>query len=161
MDTEAWYQNKLASIEDDFDFKFDSLVLDITETIRTKLKEKGITQTKLADRLNVSSAAISKLLRGESNFTIKKLVELAEAIELKLEIKFVPEGKVSEVPVQEIPPYILSKGVCIRNLEIGNTEESYIPSLKHATVVKNQKSITGAAASSSIFFDIGGLTAVA
>lgn len=91
MDTEAWYKEKLASVKDDFDFRFESVILDITETIREKLKEKKLTKTKLAERLGVTPAAVSKLLRGEFNFTIKKLMEIADAIELSLEVDLAPK----------------------------------------------------------------------
>ena len=150
MDTEAWYQNKLASIKDDFDFKFDSLVLDITETIRTKLKEKGIKQTKLAERLNVSSAAISKLLRGESNFTIKKLVEIAEAIELKLEINLVPDAKPIEVPKKH-SPYDSFIDVCIGSVDLEKTDDAFIPSFDYHGRMDTKKPNFTAVSSTTLF----------
>jgi transcriptional regulator with XRE-family HTH domain len=39
-------------------------------------KEHKLTQTEIAEKLNVSSSYISQIMNGEFNFTLKKLIEL-------------------------------------------------------------------------------------
>ena len=151
MDTEAWYKKKLASVKDDFDFKFESFILDITESIREMLKEKGITMTNLAGKLNVTPAAISKLLRGESNFTIKKLMEIAEAIDLKLEINLAPKEEQVERPIEETFHYLSLADVNISKFNFEKTDDVYIPSLESQAERKTMKSGFSFVGSSTLF----------
>jgi len=61
---------------------------DIVMRVHQLLKERGITQQKLADQLGKSPSEISKWLKGEHNFTLKSLTKL-EA-ELGADIFYVP-----------------------------------------------------------------------
>jgi transcriptional regulator with XRE-family HTH domain len=153
MDTESWYQEKLASVKNDFNFKFDSLVLDITETIQLKLKEKNISFSKLANRLGVTPAAVSKLLRGESNFTIRKLMEIADAIDLSIDINFVSqraEGEEYTPVVQEqlFPVYINVSDVQIGSKKQIKTEDAFFSSGERRLIVDRRDSKTPTSASS-------------
>lgn len=62
---------------------------DIVMRVHQLLKERGITQQKLADQLGKSPSEISKWLKGEHNFTLKSLTKL-EA-ELGADIFYVPK----------------------------------------------------------------------
>ncbi|BBO76138.1 hypothetical protein DSCW_35550 [Desulfosarcina widdelii] len=86
MDTESWFKSKRKSIQKTLDYKIESLLLSITETLREQLKNEGMTRSMLAKKLGVSPAAVTKLLNGESNFTIKKLMSLADALNLEVQI---------------------------------------------------------------------------
>lgn len=44
------------------------------------LQKEGINQTQLAERLGVTKSYISQVMKGEFNFTLKKLFELAVAV---------------------------------------------------------------------------------
>lgn len=44
------------------------------------MEHEGLNRKQLAERLNVSKGYISQILNGNSNFTLKKIVELALAI---------------------------------------------------------------------------------
>jgi len=44
------------------------------------MENEGINQTQLADKLNVSKGYVSQVLKGEFNYTLKKLIELSMAI---------------------------------------------------------------------------------
>ena len=56
------------------------------------LKRRGITKKELADRLGTSQAWISKVLRGDSNFSIETMCNLAEAIQQKVHIHMEDEN---------------------------------------------------------------------
>jgi transcriptional regulator with XRE-family HTH domain len=88
MDTEKWFNEKLAAMEDDIDFRLEGVILDLTEQISVRMKEKGMTRAKLAGLLGVTPAAITKLLNGNSNFTLKTLLKVADALDLKFNVSF-------------------------------------------------------------------------
>lgn len=54
------------------------------------MEREGINQTQLADRLGVSKGYISQVLKGEFNYTLKKLIELSLALGRVPQINFVP-----------------------------------------------------------------------
>jgi transcriptional regulator with XRE-family HTH domain len=50
--------------------------LAISEQIQTILKEKGLTQKQLAQRLGKNESEVSKLLSGQHNLTLKSIAKL-------------------------------------------------------------------------------------
>lgn len=56
---------------------FVDLYADILVRINSILREKGITQKELAERLDKKPSEISKWLSGEHNFTLKSLAKLS------------------------------------------------------------------------------------
>jgi transcriptional regulator with XRE-family HTH domain len=97
MNTQEWFKNKLESFKEDFEFRFETLILEITEKISRRMKQKKINRTNLADLLEVSRPAVTKILDGNSNFTLRKLLSLADALELDLEIDFKEKDMVDRV----------------------------------------------------------------
>jgi len=83
-----WLKKKLELFKDDFDFRLETLILNITERICKRMEQKKINRTELADLLNVSPPAVTKILNGNSNFTLKTLLSLADVLEQELEINF-------------------------------------------------------------------------
>ena len=86
--TEKWFGEILESYKDDFDFRLEGLIFDLTEQISKKLKEKKINRKQFAKVLNVSPAAVSKILNGNPNFTIRTLLSMADALKTELNIEF-------------------------------------------------------------------------
>jgi len=68
--------------------------LDFVIQIYKLMKEFNITQKELARKLNVSEAYVSKILRGDINFTIETMVKLTRALNSNLHIKIVPEQSI-------------------------------------------------------------------
>jgi len=87
MKVKDWFRNKLDSLKDDFEFRLESLILDITESISKKMIERKINRSELAELLNVSPPAVTKILNGNSNFTLKSLLSLSDALNLDLKIE--------------------------------------------------------------------------
>ena len=97
MSFNSWIKEKLELYKDDFEFRLESLILDITENISEKMLKRNINRTKLAEKLNVSRPAVTKILNGNSNFTLKTLLSLSDALSLDLKVEFKErEVKVSE-----------------------------------------------------------------
>jgi len=68
--------------------------LDFVIQIYKLMKEFNITQKELARKLNVSEAYVSKIFRGDINFTIETMVKLTRALNSNLHIKIVPEQSI-------------------------------------------------------------------
>jgi transcriptional regulator with XRE-family HTH domain len=88
MNTKNWFKNKLESFKDDFEFRLETLILELTEKICKRMNEKKINRTHFAERLNITPPAVTKILNGNSNFTLKTLLSIADALELNLKIRF-------------------------------------------------------------------------
>ena len=61
----------------------------IRQIIELRIKN-NLTQTELADRIKDKQSNIARLENGNANPSIEKLSKIAEALDSKLEIKFVP-----------------------------------------------------------------------
>lgn len=94
--TEKWFGELLDSYKNDFDYRLEGLIFELTEQISQKLKEGKITRKKFADALNVSPAAVSKILNGSPNFTIRTLLSMADVLKTELSIEL--KGKKVSCP---------------------------------------------------------------
>jgi len=92
MSFKKWIKDKLELYKDDFEFRLESLILDITESISKKMIERKINRSKLAELLDVSPPAVTKILNGNSNFTLKTLLSLSDALDVDLKVEFKEKG---------------------------------------------------------------------
>ncbi|KAF0159802.1 MAG: Fis family transcriptional regulator [Syntrophaceae bacterium] len=90
--TEKWFGDLFDSYKDDFDFRLEALVFELTEQISKKLKEEKISRKQFAEKLNVTPAAVSKILNGNPNFTIRTLLSMADVLKTDLSIEFKGKG---------------------------------------------------------------------
>jgi|APFre7841882724_1041349.scaffolds.fasta_scaffold36655_3 transcriptional regulator with XRE-family HTH domain len=88
MKAKKWLSDILKSFEGDLDFRLETLILELTESISKRMKEKNINRTQLAKLLNVSPPAITKILNGTSNFTLRTLLSIANTLNLDLDVNF-------------------------------------------------------------------------
>jgi transcriptional regulator with XRE-family HTH domain len=84
MDAQKWYKHLVNKIKDTLEYRFESVILDITEDICRIMKEKNISRSKLAEKLNISRPAVTRMLGGNPNFTLKRLLAVADALDLEL-----------------------------------------------------------------------------
>ena len=98
MKPKKWFVDTLKSFEGDREFRLESIILNLTEKICERMKQKEITRAKLAELLGVSPPAVTKILNGSSNFTLKTLMALADVLELDLDVDFVERKKEMHVP---------------------------------------------------------------
>ena len=75
-----------ASVE----YRQEALVLEISARVHARLQQLGMSQAELARRMGVSRPMITKLLTGNSNFQLKTLLRLGDALDLDLTIDFTP-----------------------------------------------------------------------
>jgi len=86
--TEKWFGELLDSCKDDFEFRLEEQVFELTEQIAKKLKDNKISRKRFAEQLGISPAAVSKVLNGNPNFTIRTLLTMADALKTQLNIEF-------------------------------------------------------------------------
>jgi transcriptional regulator with XRE-family HTH domain len=64
-------------------------ILDYTSDLWLSLRQKRLSQRQLAEKVGKSEAYVSKIFGGEQNMTIGTMVELAHAVDKRLQIKLV------------------------------------------------------------------------
>jgi transcriptional regulator with XRE-family HTH domain len=76
-----------------------SMILDFTEGLHRIMEANGVTRSDLARRLGVSPAYITKVLRGNVNFTIDSMVRLVRAAggEVHVQVEQRPQNKRASV----------------------------------------------------------------
>jgi predicted transcriptional regulator len=69
----------------------ESAILDFTEGLHKTMEASGVSKSDLARRLGVSPAYITKVLRGNVNFTIDSMVRLIRAAGGEVHIQVIPK----------------------------------------------------------------------
>lgn len=105
MNNQNIFQDLLSGFENDIDYKVESQLLEITEEICNVMKEKKINRANLATLLETSKSAVTKMLNGSANFTLKRLLKIAIALDSGLEIRFTETKKPMSFNVVETQRY--------------------------------------------------------
>lgn len=74
------------NLEDDPDYKVERVTLDFVTLLSRYMEENNCNQSQLAERLNMSGAAISKLLKGNKNISIKRMTKIAHKLGFNISI---------------------------------------------------------------------------
>jgi transcriptional regulator with XRE-family HTH domain len=69
-------------------------VQELTEEISRLMEGEGISRSELARRLGTSPAYVTKILRGDANFTLATMVRLARALGTELRLQLIPTATV-------------------------------------------------------------------
>ena len=82
---------------------------EIFRQVTAYLKDNKITQSQFAEQLGVSKGYVSQIMKGEFNYTLKKLIELSLAIDKAPVINFEPLAEITpiinnEISSSETPP---------------------------------------------------------
>jgi transcriptional regulator with XRE-family HTH domain len=70
-----------------------SLILDFTEGLHKMMEVNGVSRSELARRLGVSPAYITKVLRGNVNFTLDSMVRLVRAAGGDVSLQVTPKAQ--------------------------------------------------------------------
>lgn len=71
------------------DYWFEAAQNDLYAEVKQYLDKKNISQSELAEKLNVSKGYISQIMNGNANFTMKKLIEFFISIGSVPQIEYV------------------------------------------------------------------------
>lgn len=74
------------------EYRLQTVVLEISERVHGRIDQIGISQAEVARRMGVSRPMITKLLTGDSNFQLRTLLRLADALHMELMVDLVPDG---------------------------------------------------------------------
>ena len=110
MKAYGWFRKALEEAEGTFEYKLEGLELEVTERILQVMQDQGITRSELAQRLNVTKAAVSKLLNDGSNMTLKRLLAVAEALNQELRVDLQPPARRLETKVVQYNPKRQTRG---------------------------------------------------
>lgn len=69
------------------------LILEVTESIANVMEAHGISRTELAKRLGKTPAFVTKLLRGDNNFTLRTLSDVFFAMDHGARLTLGPVGQ--------------------------------------------------------------------
>lgn len=101
MNENKLFDQILADHKDDFDFKYETKLIEITEDICRILEESGMNRKDLSEVLGTSKSAVTKMLDGNTNFTLKRLLKVADALDRELSITF--RGHTVASPILDDP----------------------------------------------------------
>jgi len=92
-------QDVIAKAQQYDDYWIEAALYDFTETVCQLMEEADMSRSELAQKLDVSPAYITKLLRGDANVTIKTMVRLARVfgreVQIALPAQAAGQGRVS------------------------------------------------------------------
>lgn len=83
---------RLADIADSEEYKVQHVISEITEDVVARMTVSHMSRQDLANELGVSPAMVTKLLRGQNNFTVRTLVQMATALGCNVSVKMPPCG---------------------------------------------------------------------
>lgn len=86
------YKTLLDQVRSHPEYGVETAIVEFTEEIVRIMDERGVTRADLARRLQVSPAYVTKVLRGDANFTLETMVRISKVLGAKLEFHFAPEG---------------------------------------------------------------------
>lgn len=83
INVEQYIERKISEYEKNPQFVADGLALKVSDQVVELLESKGMTQTKLAERMGVSRSHVSSILNAPPNMTLLTLARLAIALEVQ------------------------------------------------------------------------------
>lgn len=76
-----------AALESDEEFWVQQTLTDVAVDLHSLLAQAGLSRSSLAERIGKTPAYITKILRGDVNFTLRSLVLLARALHGRLHVR--------------------------------------------------------------------------
>lgn len=92
MNAKDRISKELEEYQNDPAFELEVLLLEVNRQISSLMDDCGVRKSELAQRLGVSRAFVTKVLRGESNITLQTLVRIANALEAKFTVRIARRG---------------------------------------------------------------------
>lgn len=91
MSTSEWFDKQAAKRRKHPEFILEQLTLDITDAVCRAMEERGLSRSDLARRLRVSPAYVTKLLNSTSNVTLRTLINIGLALDLRVGVELRPQ----------------------------------------------------------------------
>ena len=81
------FKERLAEARKRPAYWIERVVLDFTIALTSAMRRKNVSGKELAAKIDVSPAYISKVLNGTPNLTVKSMVQLAHALDLRVALR--------------------------------------------------------------------------
>lgn len=104
--SESSFREFFRKAEEGIVYNVEGSILDFTEDLCRVMAEKDVSRAELARRIGTSSAYVTKILRGTSNFTLSSMVRVAMALGCDLRIHLAPRGSLTRW-YDDMNPYAL------------------------------------------------------
>jgi transcriptional regulator with XRE-family HTH domain len=108
-----------------------SIILEFTEGLYDLMQENNISRKELAKRLGASPAYITKVLRGDVNFTIDSMVKLAKAaggtVQVHIgqgQVQWLGVVKKKEEPIPDLSEYTRPQ---VKNYSNKDVDDGSVP----------------------------------
>jgi len=79
-------KQRMKNIRQSHDYRLEKAKLEFIQGVTRIMQQKEITNAELARRLETSPAYITKVMRGDTNFTLDSLVKITYALDSKVHI---------------------------------------------------------------------------
>lgn len=89
----TWLDKQVRKYQHKPEYELGALLLDLNVDVIGGMERLGLSRTDLAERLGTSRAYVTKLLDGQENMTLKTLVRVANALEMKVDARFIPRER--------------------------------------------------------------------
>lgn len=86
----SWFTEYEEENKHNPEFILEELLYDLTEQICNEMESRNIKKSDLARLIGKAPSSITRVLRGSHNLTLKTAVEIATALERRLEIRWQP-----------------------------------------------------------------------
>ena len=90
------YKDFFKDLENDPEYLAECAIVEFTEELAKRMDELGLTRAELARRLDTTPAYITKILRGNANFTLKSMVRIASVLESEFKSQMQPKSVPSQ-----------------------------------------------------------------
>lgn len=103
------------------------LAIDFAVDLNRLMKRKGMKNADLAREIGTSNAYISRVMRGDANFTIETMVKLAMAVDGRVEIKVVDKNEERKRPSYNDAFSDKAARCVISRIGESNNDDGYAP----------------------------------
>jgi transcriptional regulator with XRE-family HTH domain len=92
MKTDPSFKGLFEEARQHDDYWTEGLIIEFTEELSRWMRERKISRSALAARIGHSPAYVTKVLRGDANFTAATMTKLAQAMGAEVRIHLAPIG---------------------------------------------------------------------
>ena len=85
-------QDALKAARETHEYRAEGASIEFTNAMLTRMRQVGVSRSKLAAKIGVNPAYISKILRGDTNFSLETMVKIANALESAFRCHLQPAG---------------------------------------------------------------------
>lgn len=89
-------QAALKQARETHEYRAEGASIEFTNALVTRMREVGVSRSELARKIQASPAYVSKILRGDTNFSLDTMVKIATALASDFRCHLQPSGAKSQ-----------------------------------------------------------------